>query len=109
VLGLFLFVAQTVTTSVLAIVSIYWWDLVENRNEMRDKSSPTEYVAALCHMRKGALEPYDTDRFFAVDNAEAIQKATVWRVTAASTIDEQTWLQVLLNRCSIYSEDLGGF
>ena len=47
-------------------------------------------------MRSGVFEPYHTDRFFAADNAEAIQKATVWRVTAASTFDEQTWLQVIL-------------
>jgi hypothetical protein len=76
---------------------------------MADKSNPAEYVAALCHMRSDVLEPYHTDRFLAVDNAEAIQKATVWRVTAASTIDEQTWLQVTLNGSTIHSEDLGGF
>jgi hypothetical protein len=76
---------------------------------MPDKSNPAEYVAALCHLRNGALEPYYSDRYFAVDKAEAIQKATEWRVTAASTIDERTWLQVILNGSEIYSEDLGGF
>jgi len=76
---------------------------------MPDKSNPAEYVAALCHERNGALEPYHMDRFFADDDVEAIQKATVWRVTAASTIDEQTWLQVMSNGSTIYSEDLGGF
>jgi hypothetical protein len=60
-------------------------------------------------MRDGALEPYYSDRFLAVDDAEAIRKATEWRVTAASTIDEKTWLQVILNGSAIYSEDLGGF
>ena len=76
---------------------------------MSNQSNEQEYIAALRHMRDGALEPYDTDRFFALDEAEAIRKATVWRVTAASTIDEQTWLQVMLNGSAIYSEDLGGF
>ena len=76
---------------------------------MSNQSNEQEYIAALCHMRDGALEPYDTDRFFALDEAKAIRKATVWRVTAASTIDEQTWLQVMLNGSAIYSEDLGGF
>jgi hypothetical protein len=76
---------------------------------MPDESNPAEYVAALCHMRDGALEPYYSDRFLAVDDAEAIRKATEWRVTAASTIDEKTWLQVILNGSAIYSEDLGGF
>ena len=77
--------------------------------EMPDRSSPVEYVAAVCHVRNGELEPYHTDRFFAVDDADAIQRATVWRVTAASTIDEKTWLRVMLNGSAIYSEDLGGF
>ena len=76
---------------------------------MPDRSNLAEYVAALCHMRNGALEPYYSDRYFAVDRAEAIQKATEWTVTAASTIDERTWLQVILNGSEIYSEDLGGF
>jgi hypothetical protein len=76
---------------------------------MSNHSNTLEYVAALCHMRDGVLEPYDTDRFFALDKAEAIQKATIWRVTTASTIDEKTWLQVMLNGSAIHSEDLGGF
>jgi hypothetical protein len=73
---------------------------------MSDQSNKQEYVAALCHMRDGVLEPYDTDRFFALDRAEAVRKATIWRVTAASTIDE---LQVMLNGSAIHSECLGGF
>jgi hypothetical protein len=77
--------------------------------KMPDKSNSLEYVTTLCHMRNGALEPYHSHRFFAVDKAEAIRKATEWRVTAASTIDEKTWLQVILNGAAIYSEDLGGF
>ena len=76
---------------------------------MPEKSNRAEYVAALCRLRDGTLEPYYSDRFFAVDDAGAIQKATEWRVTAASTIDERTWLQVILNGSEIYSEDLGGF
>jgi hypothetical protein len=35
-------------------------------------------------VQNGALEPYYSDGFFAVDKAEAIRKATEWRVTAAS-------------------------
>jgi hypothetical protein len=76
---------------------------------MPDNSNQAEYVVALCHMQNGALESYYSDRFFAADKAEAIRKATEWRVTAASTIDEKTWLQVILNGSAIYSEDLGGF
>jgi hypothetical protein len=55
------------------------------------------------------LNPIILIAFFAVGDAEAIRKATEWRVTAASTIDEKTWLQVILNGSAIYSEDLGGF
>jgi hypothetical protein len=65
------------------------------------------YVAALCHMRDGTLQSYDSEHLFAVDDAEAIRKATEWRVTAAATIDERTWLQVLLHGAAFYSEELG--
>jgi hypothetical protein len=47
-------------------------------------------------MRNGALASYDSEHLSAVDDAEAIRKATAWRVTAAATIDERTWLPVLL-------------
>jgi hypothetical protein len=46
-------------------------------------------------MRQGSLEPYYSDRFIAVDKAEAIRKPTEWRVIDTSTIDEKTWLQVI--------------
>jgi hypothetical protein len=58
-------------------------------------------------MRDGALQAYDSEHLFAVDNAEAIRKATEWRVTAAATIDERTWLQVLLDGAAFHSEELG--
>jgi hypothetical protein len=48
-------------------------------------------------MKQGVLESYDSEQLFAADNAEAVRKATEWRVTAAATIDERTWLQVLLD------------
>lgn len=66
-----------------------------------------EYVAALCHMKVGVLQSYDSEHLVAVDGAEAIRKATEWRVTAAATIDERTWLQVLLDGAAFYSEKLG--
>ena len=66
-----------------------------------------KYVAALCHMKQGVLESYDSEQLFAADNAEAVRKATEWRVTAAATIDERTWLQVLLDGSAIHSEELG--
>jgi hypothetical protein len=66
-----------------------------------------KYLASLCHMRNGALASYDSEHLSAVDDAEAIRKATVWRVTAAATIDERTWLQVLLDGTAFHSEELG--
>ena len=66
-----------------------------------------KYVAALCHMKEGTLQSYDSEHLFAVDNAEAIRMATEWRETAAVTIDERTWLQVLLDGAAFYSEELG--
>jgi len=58
-------------------------------------------------MKDGVLEPHDSEHLLAVDNIEAIRKATEWRVTAAATIDERTWLQVLLDGTAIHSEELG--
>jgi hypothetical protein len=66
-----------------------------------------KYIAALCHMRDGALHSYDSEHLLAIDDTEAIRKATEWRVTAAATIDERTWLQVLLDGSAIHSEELG--
>ncbi|MEO6839182.1 MAG: hypothetical protein ABI192_00300 [Bradyrhizobium sp.] len=74
---------------------------------MTETPAHKKYVVALCHMRDGALQSYDSDHLFAADNAEAIRKATEWRVTAAATIDERTWLQVLLDGTAIHSEELG--
>ena len=65
------------------------------------------YIATLCHMRDGFLHRYDSEPLHAADNADAIRKATVWRVTAAATIDERTWLQVLVDDVAIHSEELG--
>jgi hypothetical protein len=58
-------------------------------------------------MRDGFLQRYDSEHLHAVDNPDAIRKATVWRVTAAATIDERTWLQVLVDDVTIHSEELG--
>ena len=58
-------------------------------------------------MRDGFLQRYDSEHLHAADNSEAIRKATVWRVTAAATIDERTWLQVLVDDVAIHSEELG--
>lgn len=66
-----------------------------------------KYIAALCHMKDGVLRSYNSEHLFAVDDAEAIRKATEWRVTAAATIDERTWLQVLLDGNAFHSEELG--
>jgi hypothetical protein len=66
-----------------------------------------DYVATLCHMRDGLLQRYDSEHLHATDNTDAIRKATVWRVTAAATIDERTWLQVLVDDVAIHSEELG--
>jgi hypothetical protein len=74
---------------------------------LTESSVHKKYLAALCHMKDGTLVPYDSEHLFAADNSEAIRKATEWRVTAAATIDERTWLQVLLDGTAIHSEELG--
>ena len=66
-----------------------------------------DYIATLCHMRDGFLQRYDSEHLHATDDTDAIRKATVWRVTAAATIDERTWLQVLVDGVAFHSEELG--
>ena len=66
-----------------------------------------DYIATLCHIRDGFLQRYDSEHLNAIDNTDAIRKATVWRVTAAATINERTWLQVLVDDVAIHSEELG--
>ena len=58
-------------------------------------------------MKDGALHSYDTEHLLAINDTEAIRKATEWRVMAAATIDQRTWLQVLLDGSEIHSEELG--
>ena len=66
-----------------------------------------KYVVILCRTIWGT-SILQLESLFAIDNAEAIRKATVWRVTAAATIDERPWLQVLLDGTAFHSEEQGG-
>jgi hypothetical protein len=69
-----------------------------------DKANSAEYVAALCHMRNGALEPYESERLVAAHKAEAEQKAMEWAMITIGVIAEKTWLQVTLDGVGIYSK-----
>ena len=65
-----------------------------------------EYVAALCHMRKGDLVPFVYERFTAPSNAEAAARARRWAKSTVGLGLGKTWLQVTLDGASIYSEEL---
>ena len=69
-----------------------------------DKANSTEYVAALCRMKNGELEPYESERLVAANKVEAEQKAMEWATAAVGVIAEKTWLQVTLDGVGIYSK-----
>ena len=69
-----------------------------------DKTNKAEYVAALCHMRNGELEPYVSERLVAAHKVEAEQKAMEGAMTSVEVIAEKTWLQVTLDGVGIYSK-----
>jgi hypothetical protein len=72
-------------------------------------SSKSDYVAALCHMKKGGLVPYgDSYSFNAADDKEAARIALEWATSSISLIVEPTWLQVInKDGKSIYSHKWG--
>jgi hypothetical protein len=58
-------------------------------------------------MTDGELVPYDSKRLIVAGKAEAIRKAVEWSMVVAGTIEERTWLQVILNGTAVYSQELG--
>lgn len=66
-----------------------------------------EYVAALCHWQDGGLVPYDSERFFAENEAEARRKADEWAIPSLGVITEKTWLQVTSDGRCIHSRAWG--
>jgi hypothetical protein len=69
---------------------------------------PSEYVAALCHMRDGNLEPFDSVRIEPSSRTEIVRMAEEWAISAAATcLLEPTWLQVNHNGVGIYGRKIG--
>ncbi len=70
-----------------------------------------EYVAALCHMPGTVPVPFESVNITAEDDEEAIRKAVQWRVetVSAAPLDQETWLQVLLNGKAVHSQKIGRF
>jgi len=66
-----------------------------------------EYVAGLCYMEGTDLVPFDTLTITANDDDEAVRKAIEWRIATLTSIDRETWLQVLLDGKAIYSKGIG--
>jgi hypothetical protein len=66
-----------------------------------------EYVAGLCHMQGNELVPFDTKKISADNHDEAVRQAVEWLSSTNTTIDDRTWLQVLLNGSAIFSKEVG--
>jgi hypothetical protein len=66
-----------------------------------------EYVAAVCQMAGTELVPLETQTITAANDEEAVQKAVQWQTSTVFAIDfvQPTWLQVLRDGTSIYSQD----
>ena len=68
------------------------------------------YVAGLCHWGTGALAPpFETVVITADDDPDAVRQAIEWRLakTLTTMLVMATWLQVLRDGKSIYSEEIG--
>ena len=73
---------------------------------MIDNANAKEYVAALCQMKDGVLRPYESERFAAENNDDAVGKATEWAMANVGVIAEETWLQVTLDGVGVHSRVL---
>ena len=67
-----------------------------------------EYVAALCRMDGTQVVPYESLNIVAKDDEQAIRQAVRWRGATITTIDRDTWLQVLRDGRAIFSKAIGG-
>jgi len=66
-----------------------------------------DYIAALCTMENGEIVPFETVNLAAKDDADAERQAVEWRVSAITTIDRETWLQVLCDGRAVFSKPFG--
>ena len=62
----------------------------------------SEYVAAVCRMTDGELDPDHSEKFFAADQTEAIRKANEW--VTGMLVAEPSWLHVTLDGVSILTK-----
>jgi hypothetical protein len=62
----------------------------------------SEYVAAVCRMTDGELDPDHSEQFFAADQTEAIRKANEWVI--GMLIAEPSWLHVTLDGVGILTK-----
>jgi hypothetical protein len=74
-------------------------------DKMKGDTDKQIYIAALCHMVGGELQPYESEQLVALDDDEATKKAKLWAEPHLSMITERTWLQVIKNGASTYSEE----
>ena len=66
-----------------------------------------EYTAGLCVMEGTELVPVESLSITAADDDEAVRKAIEWRVATLTTVDRETWLQVLRDGTAVYSKAYG--
>ena len=53
------------------------------------------------------MVPFESLNIVAKDDEEAVRKAVEWRITTPTTIDRETWLQVLRDGKAIHSKGIG--
>jgi len=58
-------------------------------------------------MEGDELVPFESLNIVAKDDEEAVRKAVEWRITTLTTIDRETWLQVLRDGKAIHSKGIG--
>jgi hypothetical protein len=66
-----------------------------------------DYVAGLCYMQGTEVVPFETHPIVAGNDEEAVRQALEWRISALTTVDRPTWLQVLRDGRSVYSKEIG--
>jgi hypothetical protein len=66
-----------------------------------------EYVASLCHIRKGKLAPFVHSHFSASSNAAATARARRWAKVMVGVSVKKSWLRVTLNGPTVYIKELG--
>jgi hypothetical protein len=66
-----------------------------------------QYFVGLCRLTdRGLSAAYESETINAPDLGKAMTRAAAWAKSTIGIISERTWLQILLDGKSVYSEEL---